>query len=162
MRYVLDASTVVRWYVESLSHPHADAVLRKVLSNPEQFAIPELFTYEVLSVLYRVHPDAPRIYEKDVNRLLRSGILRYPMTDHIFGRAERFITMGLSGYDACYVALAEELEASWLTFDGKACRTLTLNGTLPGADARDLEEMPLFVDLNKQQAFPGASAPEVI
>ncbi|RKX76724.1 MAG: hypothetical protein DRP60_07245 [Spirochaetes bacterium] len=150
MRYVIDASTAVRWYLDSLSHPYADEVLKKVLIQPELFAVPELFTYEVLSVLYRIHPDASRIYEKDVNRLLRSGILRYPMTDHIFGRAERFIACGLTGYDACYAALAEELEASWLTFDGKACRMLMGKGdVLP-----DSEEPSLAVDLNRQQPFP--------
>ena len=149
MRYVIDASTAVRWYLESLSHPHADEVLRKVLSRPELFAVPELFTYEVLSVLYRIHPDASEIYKNDVNRLLRSGILRYPMTDHIFGRAEKFITMGLTGYDACYAALAEELDASWLTFDAKACRMLTDNETVE----KDSEEPLLAVDLNIQRPF---------
>ena len=140
----------MRWYVGNLAHPHADAVLQKILASPELFAVPELFTYEMLSVLYRIHPDASRIYEKDLNRLLRSGILRYPMTNHISGRADRFIAMGLTSYDACYVALAEELEASWLTFDGKACRMLTgRKDVLP-----DSEDPPLAVDLNTQRPFP--------
>jgi len=149
LRYVIDASTAIRWYVGSLAHPHADVVLKKVITRPELFAVPELFTYEVLSVLYRILPDAGRIYEKDVNRLLRSGILRYPMTDNIFNRADRFIAVGLTGYDACYVALAEELEATWLTFDDKACRRIAENGEL----SRGLEEPPLAVDLNKQRPF---------
>ena len=71
------------------------------------------------------------------------------MTDNIFNRADRFIAMGLTGYDACYVALAEELDAAWLTFDGKACRKIAENGEL----ARGLEEPPLTVDLNKQRPF---------
>ena len=136
MRFVIDASTAVRWYVGNLSHPNADSVLTAVLAEPEGFAVPELFTYEVLNVLYRIHPDAAEIYGKEVNQLLRSGILRYPMTDHIFGRADRFIAMGLTGYDACYVALAEELDARWVTFDSKACRVLTGN------------ELSLAIDLN--------------
>lgn len=151
MRYVIDASTAVRWFVGNLAHPHADEVLMKVLKNPELFAVPELFAYEVLSVLYRIHPDAAQIYEKDVNQLLRSGILRYPMTDHIFGRADRFIALGLTGYDACYTALAEELDASWLTFDAKACMKLTENGNV----FTDTESPPLAVDLNSRQPFPG-------
>ena len=142
MRYVIDASTAVRWYVGSLTHPNADTVLKRVITRPEHFAVPELFTYEVLSVLYRVHADAQRIYEKEVNQLLRSGILRYPMTDNIFSRADKFIRMGLTGYDACYVALAEELEAVWLTFDGKACRKMVGNRVSSRA-----------VDLNKTYPF---------
>ncbi len=124
MRYVIDASTAVRWYATEFTHPHADAVLSAFIDSPERFAIPELFAYEVLNALYRVVPDAHSIYTNEVNWILRSGILRYPMTDHIFGRAARFIAMGLTGYDACYVALAEELDGIWLTFDTKACRLL--------------------------------------
>ncbi len=143
MRFVIDASTAVRWYIGSLSHPHSDSVLKRFLAEPERFAIPELFSYELLNVLYRIHPDAAMIYEKDVNQLLHSGILRYPMTNHIFGRADRFITMGLTGYDACYVALAEELGASWLTFDSKACRCLLSRN-----------ESNLALDLNMVNPFP--------
>ena len=42
------------------------------------------------------------------------------MTENIFRRADRFIRMGLTGYDAAYVAMAEELNGQWLTFDSKA------------------------------------------
>jgi predicted nucleic acid-binding protein len=42
------------------------------------------------------------------------------MTPGISSRSERFVEMGLTGYDAVYVALAEELDATWLTFDSKA------------------------------------------
>jgi len=86
----------------------------------ELFAIPELFTYEILSVLYRLQPEAQEIYSKDINRILHSGILRYPMTENIYTKADRFIKKGLIGYDAVYIALAEELDGLWLTFDAKA------------------------------------------
>ena len=99
MRYVIDASTAVRWYATEFTHPHADAVLSAFIDSPERFAIPELFAYEVLNALYRVVPDAHSIYANEVNWILRSGILRYPMTDHIFDRI-------------------------WLTFDARACRLL--------------------------------------
>ncbi len=120
MRYILDASVAIKWYVEGTEHPNADLVLEKLLKEPELFAVPELFTYEMLSVLYRHHPDAHKIYNKDINRILHSGILRYPMTENIFTKADRFIQLGITGYDAVYIALAEELNGVWLTFDTKA------------------------------------------
>ena len=120
MRYVLDASVAIKWYVKGTEHPNADIVLKKLLKEPELFAVPELFSYEILSVLYRLHPEAQAIYSKDINRILHSGILRYPMTENIFTQADRFIKMGLTGYDAVYLALAEEMEGTWLTFDTKA------------------------------------------
>jgi predicted nucleic acid-binding protein len=30
------------------------------------------------------------------------------------------VEKGLTGYDACYAALAKEIGGLWLTFDGKA------------------------------------------
>lgn len=120
MRYILDASVAIKWYIKGTEHPNADLVLQKLLEKPELFAVPELFPYEILSVLYRLQPRAQEIYSKDINRILHSGILRYPMTENIYTRADRFIKKGLTGYDAVYVALAEELDGIWLTFDAKA------------------------------------------
>lgn len=120
MRYVIDASVALRWFIKECEHPNALSVLEAVVDEPCLFAVPELFAYEVLSVLYRHHPHASTVYAHDVDRILSSGLLRYPMTGQIYNRAERFITIGLTGYDAAYVALAEELEGVWLTFDSAA------------------------------------------
>ena len=120
MRYILDASVAIKWYIREAAHPNADQIMEKLIHEPKSFAIPELFSYEILSVLYRHHPDAQKIFNQDINRILHSGILRYPMTENIYTRADRFIKKGLTGYDAVYVALAEELNGEWLTFDTKA------------------------------------------
>jgi predicted nucleic acid-binding protein len=44
----------------------------------------------------------------------------HPLTEAVARRAARFVGLGLTGYDAMYAALAEELEACWLTFDAGA------------------------------------------
>lgn len=128
MRYVLDASVAARWFIKDNEQHNAELVLKKLIKEPECFAVPELFTYEILSVLYRHHPDAQLIYKEDIDRILHMGILRYPMTDNIYTRADRFIKIGLTGYDAVYVALAEELEGLWLTFDIKAHNLIANEG----------------------------------
>jgi predicted nucleic acid-binding protein len=46
------------------------------------------------------------------------------MTPEIARKAGRYVQLGVSGYDACYAALAEELESQWLTFDRKAHQLL--------------------------------------
>ncbi len=61
-----------------------------------------------------------RTYAEGILPILSCGILRYPMTDAVARRAVRFVETGLTGYDAVYAAVAEELEAVWLTFDAKA------------------------------------------
>lgn len=128
MKYILDASVAIRWYIEETKHPNANIVLEKLVEKPENFAIPELFPYEMLSVLYRLHSEAQQIFSKDINTILHSGILRYPMTENIYTRADRFIKMGLVGYDAVYVALAEELDGVWLTFDARAHNKIASEG----------------------------------
>ncbi len=125
MTYVLDASVALKWYLPGSGEDQADRVLRLLLQRPEQFILPELFLYEVLAVLYRHHPRAHEIYSQHVNRIVRSGVLRYPLTPGITDRIPHFIRKGLTGYDAAYAALAQEMEGIWLTFDSKAHNLIT-------------------------------------
>ncbi|MEW5817906.1 MAG: type II toxin-antitoxin system VapC family toxin [Spirochaetota bacterium] len=120
MRYVIDASVALRWYLEEEKHENADAIHLRAFERPELFAVPELFAYETFSGLFRLHPRPLETFQQGIIPLLHSGLLRYPMTDAIAGKAARFIGFGLTGYDAVYVALAEELGALWLTFDREA------------------------------------------
>jgi len=117
---VIDASVALRWYIEDERNANADAIHERVVEDPESFAVPELFGYEVFSVLFRVHPDPLKTFREGILPLLSSGILRYPLTEGIAHRAATFAEQGLTGYDSFYVALAEELNALWLTFDSKA------------------------------------------
>jgi predicted nucleic acid-binding protein len=120
VRYVIDASVALRWYIEEEKHENAESVFRRLIDEPTDFAVPELFAYEVFSTLFRVHPKPLPTFQEGILPLLNSGLLRYPMTEGIAGRASRYIAFGLAGYDAVYVALAEEIGALWLTFDGRA------------------------------------------
>ena len=138
MRYVVDSSVALRWYLKEERSPSAEAVHHRILEEPGLFAVPELFGYEVFAVLLRVHPRPWRTFHEGILPLLQSGVLRYPLTETVARRAARFAGLGLSGCDAMYAALAEELEACWLTFDGKAHARLggqgvsfDLNGGLP-------------------------------
>jgi len=42
------------------------------------------------------------------------------MTESLALKADRFVTLGLTGYDACYASLDRDLKGMWLTFDRKA------------------------------------------
>jgi predicted nucleic acid-binding protein len=120
MIWVIDASVAMRWLIEDEAHPHADEVLEKAVQYPESFAVPELFAFEVYSVLQRVHPSALQAFTGAIIPLLQGGIFRQPMTKSLANRAQPFIKEGLTGYDACYAALAKQLRGRWLTFDQKA------------------------------------------
>ena len=124
MIWVIDASVAVRWFIEEEAHPHADEILLKVVDSPERFAVPELFAFEVYSVLQRLHPNGLTVFREGIIPLLEGGILRHPMTDDLALKADRFVKLGLTGYDSCYAALAKDLKGLWLTFDQKAHKKL--------------------------------------
>ena len=124
MIWVIDASVAVRWFLTEEADPAADSVLREVIDKPETFAVPELFSFEVLAVLCRTHPRGMSVFRDGLLPLLSAGILRHPMTDVLALQAEPFLSQGLTAYDACYAALARELQGSWLTYDRKAHRRI--------------------------------------
>lgn len=124
MIWVIDASVAVRWFLANEAEPSADAVLREVIQRPEAFAVPELFAFEVLAVLCRTHPRAVEVFRDGLMPVLAAGVLRQPMTRELAGQAEPFVKLGLTAYDACYVALARELGGLWLTYDERAHRQL--------------------------------------
>lgn len=128
MIWIIDASVAIRWFIEEEIHANADKVLQRVVDSPGLFAVPELFGFEVFSVLCRIHPEGRRVFLEAVLPILNSGILRQPVSDKLIHKAGMFVEMGLTGYDACYAALATDLGGCWLTFDKKAHRVIEKKG----------------------------------
>jgi predicted nucleic acid-binding protein len=120
MIWVIDASVALRWLIKEEAHAHADEVLEKLIDDPGRFAVPELFAYEVFSVLLRVHSRGLWAFRKGIIPILQMGIFRQPMTETVAVKTNRFVKLGLTGYDACYAALAQDLKGVWLTYDKKA------------------------------------------
>jgi predicted nucleic acid-binding protein len=124
MRFVIDASVAARWYIREESDANADEVLRRVVGEPELFAVPELFFFEVLAVLGRTHPRPVETYQDAFLPVVEGGVFRHPMTSALAAQSARFLARGLTGYDACYAGLAAELGAEWITFDRRAHRLI--------------------------------------
>jgi predicted nucleic acid-binding protein len=118
--YIIDSSVALKWFLKNEAHANADAVMRELIDRPEIFAVPELFLFETYAVLCRHHPHSVEVFLSGVYPLMNSGILRQPMTDSLAKLSYDFVIRGLTGYDACYAALALELGGKWLTFDEKA------------------------------------------
>ena len=120
MIWVIDASVAVRWFLEDEIDTYADLILERVVREPKFFAVPELFCFEVYAVLQRLHPEPLKVFRKAIIPILEGGVLRYPMTEDLARKADKFVKKGLTSYDACYAALAQELKGTWLTFDRRA------------------------------------------
>lgn len=128
MIWVIDASVTIRWFLVEEADETGNSVLREVIDKPEMFAVPELFAFEVLAVLSRTHPRGVSIFRESVLPLLSGGILRYPMIESLVRQTEQFLSLGLTGYDACYAGLARELHGFWLTYDRKAHKKIRRQG----------------------------------
>ena len=59
MKFVIDASVAARWFILQESNANSEEVLQRVLSEPESFAVPELFFFEVLGSPRQDTPASP-------------------------------------------------------------------------------------------------------
>jgi len=143
MIWIIDASVAVRWFIEEEARAHADEVLKKLIDSPERFAVPELFAFEVFSVLQRIHPSGFYAFRKGIIPILQGGIFRQPMTESLAVKANRFVNLGLTEYDACYAALARDLKGIWLTFDEQAHSLI------------QKENISFFLDEKMPPSWPG-------
>ena len=81
MIWVVDSSVAINWFLAEEAHPQADRVLEAVIDQPETFAVPELFAFEVYAVLQRLHPQGLQAFRDGVIPLLQSGIFRRPISE---------------------------------------------------------------------------------
>lgn len=105
--------------------------------------MPELFAFGLFSVLQRIHPSGLEAFRKGIIPLLQGGIFRHPMTENLALIAESFVNLGLTGYDACYAALARDLKGMWLTFDEQAHKLI------------QKEKMSFFLGKRMPPSWPG-------
>lgn len=127
---VVDASVAIKWFAPDgdATDAASERVLRDVVARPARFVVPELFFNEMLAVLcrrMRQSRDAHGAYA----RLVRLGLRRIRLDDRLARRATRLAyDHRITGYDACYAALAAEFGGEWLTFDRRACERLSKLG----------------------------------
>ena len=72
MIWIVDASVAIRWFIQEEADSIADEVLERIVNEPARFAVPELFSFEVFSVLHRLHPDAIHVSRKPSSRSFKA------------------------------------------------------------------------------------------
>jgi predicted nucleic acid-binding protein len=125
---VIDASVGIKWFVQEARGDTALQVLADVLEEPAAFAVPELFFFELVHVFNRLIPSPTKEQLFLLETVLELGIVRFNMTCELFRETGRFQKLGLSGYDAAYVALASQLKGKWLTYDSQAHKCVRKTG----------------------------------
>lgn len=114
---VLDASALIEWLLRT---PSGRLLAKQVISSGETLHAPHLVDVEVAQVLRRytltgsLEADRAKSALQDLADL---GLSRYPHTPLMTRVWE--LRGNLTAYDAVYVALAEELNATLMTRDRK-------------------------------------------
>ena len=124
--YVVDASVVVRWFVEQPGFEAAIDWLHRYAENADLLVAPDLLMFEVAGALAKLQPKRhPAWAAQCFQRFLRLGLRQLPTTPPLVERAfhlARSVPMG--GYAAIYLAHAESLRIAWLTADERILRRL--------------------------------------
>ncbi len=114
---VLDASSAIEWLLQTST---GHRVGRRIFSSGETLHAPHLLDVEVIQVLRRHAAQgaiAASRAEEALQDLLDLRLRRYP--HRFFLRRIWELRDNLTAYDALYVVLAEALDATLLTCDGK-------------------------------------------
>ncbi|MBI1862454.1 MAG: type II toxin-antitoxin system VapC family toxin [Deltaproteobacteria bacterium] len=117
---IVDASVAIKWFIEEPGHEVAIAMLEELIEKPRNFAVPELFFFELFHVFHRILPRATNEQFDLLTTVVELPIQRFSMTRELLEACSEFQKMGLSGYDSAYVGLAKVLKGQWVTFDSKA------------------------------------------
>jgi predicted nucleic acid-binding protein len=123
---VVDASVVLRWFVQQQGFDAAEAWLQRFVDDPDLLVAPDLLRFEVHGALARLSPRRDPSWSRRCFRRFERLGLRMLSTDALlFDRALELATeLRIGGYDALYVAHAEALGVPWLTADQRIVRRL--------------------------------------
>jgi len=114
---VLDASAAVEWLLQT---PAGREIENRIFSRDESLHAPHLLDIEVAHVLRRLLREnkvSSQSADELIQDLLNLRLTRYPhsiLLPRIWELRHNF-----SAYDAAYVALSEELDATLLTRDAR-------------------------------------------
>jgi len=120
---VVDTSTVVKWYIPEQYHEQARSLRDDFLNGKHDLCAPALMPFEAVNALnYSGHYDGKRLHEA-ANSLANYGIELVPFGS-VGPIAEVTDTVDVTAYDAAYVALAVERDATAYTADGNLLQEL--------------------------------------
>ena len=124
---VIDTSVIIKWYAvpQEAGHPIAKGLLSGHVEGRRRLHIPMLALYEAGNVLRQLRArvtGGERSFEHVAN-LFSLGLSTHPLTlARAMLASELAHLFDLSFYDACFVALAQELNIPLVTADERLCR----------------------------------------
>lgn len=115
---VVDASVAVKWYAEEDETEKALRVRDSQFNGSSNLYAPDLIVYEVANALSEHPRITPRSMKSSVESLLELDIdMASPSSDLVIEAARIAVDLGVSVYDATYLALSDYVGASFVTAD---------------------------------------------
>lgn len=123
---VADTSVVIKWFrQEEILAVEALALRTAYLAGDIEVFVPTLLAYELTNVLRYKDDLASAQVEEAVQSLFDMGLEFVPPSAPVMRRAAVIArNSGATVYDAAFAALAESLEASFVTADERLVRRL--------------------------------------
>lgn len=123
MIYVLDASILIKWFVEEPDSMHALNFRIRLLDGAINIAFPDLALYEVGNTLRQKRSFTEHALAESLTSLLHLDLDIVSPTENLLRETGHISqAKNLTFYDAAYVALAAELKATLVTADLKLAR----------------------------------------
>lgn len=120
---VLDTSVAVGWFfTDEPQRRDAVAVRDDLRIHARSYVVPPLFHAELVHVLSRKSDRDARFVADALALILRTGIRTLALSEDALRRTVHWACKGLGGYDATFIALAEDLGGRWLTADERAVK----------------------------------------
>lgn len=129
---VVDASVGIKLFVDEEGSEGADLLFSVLAENPDsRFYVPDLFFVECANILWKYvrHFDYPAENAAlDVADLSALALSSVSTGDLIVSALELALAYGISAYDACYAALAQQNKLPLITADSALLQKLQGSG----------------------------------
>ncbi|OYT31485.1 MAG: PIN domain nuclease [Thermoprotei archaeon] len=117
---VVDASVVVKWFVEEEYSKDADRIRKDYLNQLIDIAVPSLLKYEVLNALRYSHAFGEDELREVGKALDDYQFLTIPLREeYLDGTIRRALKHGITIYDASYIAIGDVRRCEVYTADNK-------------------------------------------
>ena len=138
---VVDASVGIKLFLIEEHSAAADQLFEGLAANPPaRFYVPDLFFVECANILWkyvRYHGYAAESARQDIAALQTLRLRGVPTQNLLAPALELAISHDLTAYDACYAALARELNLPFISADSRLLQKLGKSGV----DGRFIEEL---------------------
>ena len=125
---VLDANVAIKLFINQPDSDLARALFASRLARPAaQYHVPDFFYAECTNVLaryVRLAEYPARTAHQNMARLMMQGLRIMPTVELLPAALDIAIVCGISGYDACYVALSKRTGTPLITADEKLVKAM--------------------------------------